>query len=154
MAALLSGQKEIRNHFTTLPFSVMEEESGKVHRVMTSADYMPVGSSGSVMYCSARFHDPNPKLYAAIVAAFEEGIAFIAQEPKTAAEIYVNHEPQKRDTAWIEKIIRDPNLITYSSTPRGIKEHADFMAAIGTLKNKPETWKELFWDNMKDRDGD
>lgn len=153
MIALLSGQTEVKNHFTIVPFSVLEEESGKVHRVMTSDDYMTPGSSGSVMYASARFHDPNPKLYAAVAAAFEEAIAFIGQDPKAAAEIYVNHEPQKRDLSWVENIIRDPKQITYSSTPRGIKEHADFMYKLGTLKHQPESWKELFWENVHDHDG-
>jgi NitT/TauT family transport system substrate-binding protein len=153
MVALLSGQTEVKNHFTIVPFSVLEEESGKVHRVMTSDDYVPPGSSGSVMYASARFHDPNPKLYAAVAAAFEEAIAFIGQDPKAAAEIYLNHEPQKRDLAWIEKIITDPKQITYSSTPRGIKEHADFMFKSGTLKHQAESWKELFWENVWDHDG-
>jgi NitT/TauT family transport system substrate-binding protein len=153
MAALLSGQTEVKNHFTIVPFSVLEEESGKVHRVMTSEDYLTPGSSGSVMYASARFHDPNPKLYAAVAAAFEEAIAFITQDPQTAAQIYVNHEPQKRDLAWVEKIITDPKQITYSSTPRGIKEHADFMFKIGTLKHQPDSWKDLFWENVHDRDG-
>ena len=153
MIALLSGQTEVKNHFTIVPFSVLEEESGKVHRVMTSDDYMTPGSSGSVMYASARFHDPNPKLYAAVAAAFEEAITFIGQDPKTAAEIYVNHEPQKRDLSWVENIIKDPKQITYSSTPRGIKEHADFMYKLGTLKHQPESWKDLFWDNVWDHDG-
>ncbi len=61
MAALLSGRTEVKNHYTIVPFSVLEEESGKVHRVMTSDDYVTPGSSGTVMYASARFHDPNPK---------------------------------------------------------------------------------------------
>jgi NitT/TauT family transport system substrate-binding protein len=153
MAALLSGQTEVKNHFTIIPFSTIEEESGKVHRVTTSDDYMTPGSSGSVMYASARFHDPNPKLYAAVAAAFEEAIAFIGQDPRAAAEIYVNHEPQKRDLSWVEAIIRDPKQITYSSTPRGIKEHADFMFKIGTLKHQPDSWQELFWENVRDHDG-
>ena len=46
MAALLSGRTELKNHYTIVPFSVLEEESGKVHRVMTSDDYMTPGSSG------------------------------------------------------------------------------------------------------------
>ncbi len=153
MAALLSGQTEVKNHFSIVPFSIMEEESGKVHRVMTSDDYITPGSTGSVMYASARFHDPNPKLYAAVAAAYEEAIAFIPQDPKAAAEIYINHEPQKREAAWIEKIIRDPKQISYSSTPRGIKEHADFMFKIGTMKNQAESWKDLFWENVHDKDG-
>jgi NitT/TauT family transport system substrate-binding protein len=153
MVALLSGQTEVKNHFTITPFSVLEEESGKVHRVMTSDDYMTPGSSGSVMYASARFHDPNPKLYAAVAAAFEEAITFIGQDPRGAAEIYVNHEPQKRDLTWVENIIKDPKQIRYSSTPRGIKEHADFMYKLGTLKHQPESWKDLFWENVYDHDG-
>ena len=51
-------------------------------------------------------------------------------------------------------MIRDPKLIVYNSTPHGIKEHADFMHEIGTLKNKPESWKDMFWENMHGRDGD
>jgi NitT/TauT family transport system substrate-binding protein len=153
MAALLSGQTELKNHYTIPPFSVLEEESGKVHQVMTSDDYMTPGSSGSVMYASARFHDPNPKLYAAVAAAFEEAIGFIGQDPEAAAKIYVNHEPQKRPLEWIENIIKDPKQLSYSSTPRGIKEHADFMYKLGTLKNDPASWKELFWENVWDHDG-
>ena len=153
MAALLSGQSEMRNHLTIVPYSVMEEESGKVHRVMTSDAYLTPGSSGTLMYASARFHDANPKLYAATVAAFQEAIGLIGQDPLAAAEIYVKHEPQKRDAAWIARIIADPSKIVYSSTPRGILEHADFMFRAGLLKHRPETWRDLFWDNMKDVDG-
>jgi NitT/TauT family transport system substrate-binding protein len=153
MAALLSGQTEVKNHYTIIPFSTLEEESGKVHRVMSSDDYTTPGSSGTVMYASARFHDPNPKLYAAVVAAFEEAIVMIGQDPKAAAEIYVSHEPQKRDLAWVENIIKDPKQVTYSSTPRGIKEHADFMFKLGTLKHQPDSWKDMFWENAWTHDG-
>ena len=37
----------------------------------------------------------------------------MTQKSWTAAEIYVNHEPQKRDLSWVENIIRDPKQITY-----------------------------------------
>ena len=153
MAALLSAQSEVKNQFAIVPFSVILQESGKTHVVMTSDDYIPPGSTAAVAYASARFHDPNPKLYAAVAAAFEEATVFINNDPKGAAEIFVIHEPQKRATAWVEKIIRDPKQISYSSTPRGIKEHAGFMFKIGTLKTQAESWKELFWENMHGKDG-
>ncbi len=153
MAALLSGQNEVKNQLAIVPFSVILRESGKTHVVMTSDDYVTPGSTGAVMYTTARFHDTNPKLYAAIAAAFEEAFAFIAADPRGAAAIYMTHEPQKRDVAWVEAIIRDPKQIFYSSTPRGIKEHADFMFKIGTLKNQPESWREVFWENMHGKDG-
>lgn len=153
MAAVLSGVSEVRNHATIIPFAVTELESGKAHLVMTSEDYLEPGSSSVVMYTSARFHDPNPKLYAAVAAAFEEAIELINRDPRRAAEIYMAREPQKRDLAWVQAIITNPKMIVYSSTPRGIKAHADFMHDVGTLKNKAESWKDLFWENMHGKDG-
>jgi NitT/TauT family transport system substrate-binding protein len=153
MAMLLSGAGEIKTQAAIIPFSVQLMESGKVHLVMNSEDYIEPGSSVSVMYAGARFHDGSPRLYAATAAAFEDAFEFIRQHPHEAAQIYVAREPQKRELAWIEKMIVDPKLTRYSSTPRGMKAGADFMYAAGTLKNKPDSWKDLFWDNMWSKDG-
>ena len=153
MAMLLSGSSEIRTHAAIAPFSVEEMESGKVHVVMNSDDYLEPGTSIAVMYAGARFREGNPKLYAATAAAMEEAFDFIRANSRDAAKIYVGREPQRRDLGWIEAMIVDPKVIRYSSTPRGTKKHADFMHAAGTLKNKPDSWKDLFWDNMWSKDG-
>jgi hypothetical protein len=50
-------------------------------------------------------------------------------------------------------MITNPKLMQYSSTPRGLKKHADFMSAAGILKTKAESWKDLVWDNMWSKDG-
>ena len=128
-------------------------KSGKVHMVMNSEDYLEPGSSISVMYASARFDDRSPKLYAATAAAFEDTFDFIHQHRHEAAQIYVAREPQKHDLGWIEAMIVNPKMILYSATPRGLKKHADFMYASGTLKTKPDSWKDLVWDNMWSKDG-
>ena len=153
MAAVLGGHSEIRTHASIIPFSVIEIESGKVHQVMSSADYLDPGSSTVVMSAAARFREGSPKLYAAAAAAFEEAIAFIHENPRAAAEIFVAREPQKRELAWTEAMLTDKKLVEFSATPRGTKKHADFMHAAGTLKNKPDSWKDLFWDNMWSKDG-
>jgi NitT/TauT family transport system substrate-binding protein len=153
LAAILGGLSEVRNHATIIPFAVTELESGKAHLVMTSDDFLEPGSSSVLMYAGVRFHDGSPKLYAATVAAFEEAIAFINEHPRDAAEIYVAREPQKRELAWVEAMITDPKKIIYSATPRGLKQHADFMHRVGTLRTQPDSWKDLFWDNMADKPG-
>lgn len=152
-AALLGGLSEVRTHATIVPFSVAELESGKAHLVMSSDEVLEPGSTSVVVYASARFHDPNPKLYAATALAFEDAIDWIDAHPHEAAAIYVAHEPRKEGADWIEKMIRDPGRIAYGATPRGMQAHADFMHAVGTLKNQPESWKDLFWDNMWTKDG-
>ena len=153
MAILLSGAGEIRSQLAIVPFSVELMESGKVHKVMDSEDYLEPGSSLAVLYAGAKFHDGSPKLYAATAAAFEEAFDFIRQNPHEAAQVYIAREPQKRGLAWIEAMVVDPKLIRYSSTPRSLMKHAEFMHAAGTLKNKPESWKDLVWDNMWSKDG-
>lgn len=151
--ALLGGLSEVRNHATIIPFSIAEVESGKAHLVMTSDDVMEPGATSVVVYASARFHDPNPKLYAATAQAYEDAIDWINAHPHEAAEIYVAREPRKEGVAWIEAMIRDPERVRYGATPRGMQVHADFMHKVGTLKNKAESWRDLFWENMGQKDG-
>jgi NitT/TauT family transport system substrate-binding protein len=152
-AALLGGLSEVRNHATIIPFSIAELESGKAHLVMTSDDVMDPGATSTVVYASALFHDANPKLYAATAQAFEDAIDWVNANPHEAAAIYIAREPRKEGIDWVEKLIRDPALIRYSATPRGMQAHADFMHKVGTLKTKADSWKDLFWENMATKDG-
>jgi NitT/TauT family transport system substrate-binding protein len=152
-AALLGGLSEVRSHATIIPFSIAELESGKAHLVMSSDDVMEPGATSVVVYASARFHDPNPKLYAATAQAFEDAIDWINTHPREAAELYLIREPQKQGVDWIERMLGDPARVQYSATPRGMQAHADFMHKVGTLKNQAEGWKDLFWENMAVKDG-
>ena len=152
-AALLGGLSEVRTHATIIPFSVAELESGKAHLVMSSDDVMEPDATSVVAYASARFHDPNPKLYAATAQAFEDAIEWINTHPHEAAEIYIGREPRKEGVAWVERLLRDPTRVRFGSTPRGMQVHADFMHDVGTLKNKAESWKDLFWENMATKNG-
>jgi len=151
--ALLGGLSEVRNHATIIPFSVAELESGKAHLVFSSDEVTGPGSTSVVTYVPARFHDANPRLYAAVAAAFEAAIDWINANPREAAEVYLAREPNKNGSAWIEAMIRDPSRVRYGSTPRGMQAHADFMHEVGTLKNKPADWKDLFWENAHTKDG-
>src|SRR5262249_5333766 len=115
LAAMLSGKSEVKSHATILPFSVIEMESGKAHMVMTSDELLGQGTSAALMWTLARFHDPNPKVYAAVVAGFEEAMDWINKNPHEAAELYIAREPQQKGVDWVEKIIRDKSLIEYNS---------------------------------------
>ncbi len=153
MAIVLSGQGAVRSQLAITPFADEMLESGKVHLVMNSEDYIEAGSSISALYVAAKFHEASPKLYAATAAAMEDAFAFIKSNPHEAAQIYVAHEPQKRDLAWIEAMVTNPKIMRYSSTPKGFQKGADFMFEAGTLKTKPASWKDLVWENMWGKDG-
>ena len=153
MALVLSGQGAVRSQLAITPFADEMMATGKVHLVMNSEDYIEPGSSISALYVAPKFHDASPKLYAATAAAMEDAFAFIKSNPHEAAQVYVAREPQKRDLAWIEAMIVNPKILRYSSTPKGFKKGADFMVEAGTLKTKPESWKDLVWENMWGKDG-
>jgi NitT/TauT family transport system substrate-binding protein len=153
MAIVLGGKGEVRSQLAIAPFSVEMLETGKVHAIMDSGDYLEPGSTVAVLFGSAKFHDGSPKLYAATAAALEEAFAFIHDHPHEASEMFVAREPQKQGVAWIEAMIKDPTRIYYNSTPKGLMRNAEFMVSAGTMKTKPESWKDLVWDNLWGKDG-
>ena len=45
------------------------------------------------------------------------------------------------------KMMEDP-LVDYTLAPKSIMKTAEFMAKVGTIKDKPASWKDLFFSNV------
>ena len=101
---------------------------------------------------TTRFHDENPKSYAAVVAGMRDGMAFINANRRRAAEIYVEIAKDKSGTDAVFKILDAPDMV-FTLAPNGTKLVADFMGRIGALKVKPESWKDLFFPEVHDLPG-
>jgi NitT/TauT family transport system substrate-binding protein len=153
MAALLSGGGEVKTQAAQLPFSVIEMDSGKAHLLLTSTDVLDGPHSIAVAVTTDQFRSERPKLYAAVVAAFQQAIEFINGNKRAAAEIYVKYEPQKNGVDWIYNILQKPELINFTSTPHGNEKIADFMFKTKLLRNRPESWKDLYWEGAPAKDG-
>jgi NitT/TauT family transport system substrate-binding protein len=76
-AALMSNQSEIDAHFASAPFYYYELATPGIHQVLKSYDTLGAKHTNGVLLTAKKFHDANPKLCAAMVAAFEEADAFI-----------------------------------------------------------------------------
>jgi NitT/TauT family transport system substrate-binding protein len=50
------------------------------------------------------------------------------------------------------KMMQDP-LVEYTLTPKSIMKTAEFMAKVGTIKDRPATWKDLFFPNVHNYQG-
>jgi hypothetical protein len=98
---------------------------------------MEPGSTSVVVYAAARFHDPNPNLYAATAQAFEDAIDWISSHPHEAAEIYVGREPQKKGVDWVERITRHHPL------QRDTARHADPRRFHARCRNTEEQGSKL-----------
>jgi NitT/TauT family transport system substrate-binding protein len=145
--ALHSGKGDIDTHFSRPPFANDELGDPAIHNVLDSFDIAGPHSAGAVV-TTGRFHDANPALCAAIVAAIDEADLFIKQHPGAAAEIYAEMT-HNRDLGVedLTDMLSDPD-IGFATSPVGIQRLADFMGAIGRSKHRPATWKDLFFPEI------
>jgi NitT/TauT family transport system substrate-binding protein len=151
LAAMLSGKTEIDSHFGSPPFSYIENDAPGIHRVINSTDVL--GKLTVIMaYATRRFHDANPKLAAAFVAALDEATAFVAGHKAEAAHIYNTLATVKSKDEEIMRILDDPDT-HFTIVPEGAMKYAAFMHRIGSLKNNPSDWKDLFFADIADRPG-
>jgi NitT/TauT family transport system substrate-binding protein len=49
-------------------------------------------------------------------------------------------------------MINDPQ-VRYTIAPEAVKPYADFMYQVGTIKNKPASWKDLFFPEIHNLPG-
>jgi NitT/TauT family transport system substrate-binding protein len=151
VAAFLSGS-EITAHFSAPPFQNRELETPGVHRILSSRDvYGGPGTIGMVT-ATGRFCETNPKSCAVFLAALAEAIDLINTDKRHAAEIYLAVSKVKDTVEQVQALLEAPDT-SFDVTPRGTMKVATFMHRIGTIKRQPESWKELFFPFIHDREG-
>jgi NitT/TauT family transport system substrate-binding protein len=152
MAAMLSGKSEITAHFTSAPFQYQELEDKRVHRVLNSYEVLGGPSTFNCVWTTTKFHDQNPKLYRAFVAALEDAMTFINGDKHAAAELWVNAEKSKLPVAFIEKIIKDPENV-FTTVPQNVMKYAEFMHKTGAIKELPASWTDVFFPEIHGKSG-
>ena len=145
--ALLSGGT-ITGHFTSPPFHQRERKTAGVRTIMTSNDVMGGPSTFTMLYAASRFHDDNPKVYAAVLKALEASLTFINTDKRAAAEIFMDSSDAK---GWkieeIMEILNDPD-VRFTPSPENVLKYANFMNDVGTLKVRPKTWQDMFFPDI------
>jgi NitT/TauT family transport system substrate-binding protein len=146
--ALLSGKSEVTAHLSSPPFQYQELEHNGMHRVLNSYEVLGGPATFNVVWTSKKFHDENPKVYAAFVAALDDATAQINGNKRAAAETYLRISKDKDSLDDILKMLNDPE-IKYTTTPNNVMKYVDFMHKIGSIKVKPGSWKEMFFPNAQ-----
>ncbi|MFI4887261.1 MAG: ABC transporter substrate-binding protein [Burkholderiales bacterium] len=150
--ALLSNS-EITAHLGSPPFQYQELEHAGMHKVFSSYDVLGGPATFNVVWTATKFHDENPKVYAAFVAALDDATEQINRDKRAAAETYLRISKDKRDSLDdILKMLNDPE-IRYTTTPNNVMKYVDFMYKIGSIKAKPDSWKDMFFSNAHDLPG-
>ena len=153
LIALLSGGNQINSHFTSPPFHQREIEDQKIHTVLNSDDIMGGSTTFTMLSTTARFREANPQAYAAVLAALEEANEMIRNDPQGAAEIlYAAEAAAGFSVDELVEVLRDP-AIKFTTTPENTAKYAEFMQEIGSIENKPESWRDLFFPEIHGAEG-
>jgi NitT/TauT family transport system substrate-binding protein len=147
-AALLSGASEVTGHFSSPPFQYQQLKTPGIRTLLSSYDVLGGPGTFNVVWTTTKFHNENPKVYAAFLAAFAEAIETINKGKPAAALRYLAISRDKKST--VEEILAmlDDPAIEFTMTPKGVMRYAEFMHKIGLIKVKPADWKELFFPNV------
>ena len=104
-------------------------------------------STFTMLYTTSKFHDANPKVYAAFLAAFTEAMRLINADKKAAAETFIALEGQGMKLDEVMEVLDDKD-VRFTTSPEAMMKYAEFMHGVGTLKVKPADWKELFFPEI------
>ena len=146
-AAIIAGGTEISGHFGSPPFQEQElAQNPNARIVLNSYEVQGGPSSSTVLYATEKYRKENPKTYRAFVSALAEAADYAAKNPEGAADIYLRTNKSKVDRAILLKIFRNPE-VQFKIAPQNTLTLAQFMHRVGAIKNKPDNWRDYFFDD-------
>jgi NitT/TauT family transport system substrate-binding protein len=146
--ALLSGGNQINAHFTSPPFHQREIADARVRTILNTDDVMGGATTFTMLSTTARYREANPGAYAAVLAALEEANELIRSDPRAAAEILFAAESAAGFSVdELVEVLRDPD-IRFTTTPENTQKYAEFMQEIGSIENRPSSWRDLFFPEI------
>jgi NitT/TauT family transport system substrate-binding protein len=146
MAQLMGGKSEITAHFTSAPFMYQELADSRVHKVLDSYDVLGGPHTFNVVWATTKYYNDNRKVVQAFIAALDDAMKQIAQDPAAAAQLWVKNENSKIPVAEIERMIRLPEN-EWTMVPKKIMTYADYMSRSGMITAKPARWQDVFFED-------
>jgi NitT/TauT family transport system substrate-binding protein len=146
--ALLAGHSAVDAHFTSAPFAQREKKDPRVRTILLSDDVMGGSTTFTMVSTTTKFREQNPKIYAAVLQAIEEANRMIVADRKAAAELLLASTNDKGFSVQeIVDVLADPH-IRFTTTPENVMKYAEFMHSIGSIRNRPASWKDLFFPEV------
>ena len=150
-AALIAGGTELSGHFSNPPFQDQALKNPNVHVVLNTYDLLGPNSP-TVLFATEKFRNDNPKTYKAFVEALTEAAEFAQSDKAAAADTYIRVTKSKVDRDELLKSIDTPEY-EFSVTPKNTYPLAEFLYRVGAIKNKPDSWKDYFFQDAKPLQG-
>jgi NitT/TauT family transport system substrate-binding protein len=145
--ALLSDASEITSVFSVPPFQYQQLDKPGIHTVLSSTDVFGGPHSFTVAWTSTQFHDRNPALYQALIAAFQEATEMLNRDVKPAAQYWIDDVKSKLAVDKVAEIASGKD-VRWTMAPENTMQYAQFMHMVGSIKVQPANWKDLFFPEL------
>jgi NitT/TauT family transport system substrate-binding protein len=152
MAAMLLGHSPVSAHFTSAPFMYQEAAAPGVHVVLNSYDVLGGPHTFNLTWATSAWHDANPAMAAAFLAALERSMAIIRDHPAEAAAIWLKAEGSAMPVDQAAAMIARPEN-QWTTAPRKMVAYGSFMHETGAIPVAPERWQDLFFPELVAADG-
>jgi len=145
--ALLSESADITSVFSVPPFQYQQLEKPGIHTVLNSYDVFGGPHTFTVAWTSSQFRDKNPALYKALVAAFQEATDMLNKDVKPASQYWIDDTRSKLTLEKVAEIASGPQ-VKWTMVPENTMRYAEFMHAVGSIKVRPASWRDLFFPEL------
>jgi NitT/TauT family transport system substrate-binding protein len=143
VAALFGGEGSADAYFSSPPYTQIALKDSKVHRILDSEAVIGGKVSFLIIGATKSYIEAHPKVPGIIDKAMDEAARIVRDDPRRAAQIYLEHEPSRAlDATDVEAVLRE-NKDQFGSAIEGTQAFADFMGRHGELKAPPQSWKEI-----------
>jgi NitT/TauT family transport system substrate-binding protein len=152
--ALMNNSGGVTAHFTTSPFYEQEIKLPGARLLTTNYEILGGPATAVVIAASAKYRDANPKTYKAFYDALAEAIDTINKDKRAAAKVYLEQAKDTKNSVDDIVAMIGAKDYAYTLAPQKVYKTAEFMHKIGTVKNKPASWKDLFFPEVQGLQGD
>ncbi|MBN8873661.1 MAG: ABC transporter substrate-binding protein [Rhodospirillales bacterium] len=142
--AMLTGSGDVNCTVALPPYQQQQLADPKIHVVANSFDLMGGPTTYTVAYTSKRFHDRDPKLYQAVYDALTEATEIVNKDIRKASQYWIEDSDSKLSVDFVAGAGSGKD-VTWTMVPQETLRQATFMAEIGTIKVKPQSWKDYFF---------
>ena len=154
MVALMNNTGGVNAHFATSPFYEEEMKIPGARVLTTSYDILGGRASALVVVTTSKFHDANPNIYKAFLSAEKEAIEMINKDKRAAAKAYLEiANDRKNSVDDIFAVINDKDY-AFTLLPEKVFKTAVFMGKVGSVKDPPVKWQDLFFPDIHSLPGD
>jgi NitT/TauT family transport system substrate-binding protein len=152
MAAVLNPNGEITVHAATSPYADLERKAG-LHAIADLYAVEGGAVTGLNLVSTEQFRKANPTTYESVVAAYDEAIDWINSDKRRAAQFYLDISKDKMPLDDLVQILMAPDYI-FGKTPHGIGAAMNMMYKTGTIRTKPQSWKDMYFPETHQLPGD